>query len=175
MPLLNWPRYHCFIASRLLFVLPLFMSSCAFVSDDDVKQPIAYNHRVHIENAGLKCKECHLYVETMASATLPSLEICRNCHESAPVSDSPEELTLLKYVSERKEIPWVKIYHVPDHVYFSHRRHVVGGELECSACHGIMDEMTIPVTSAFLKVTMENCMDCHRSHKVSNDCLSCHR
>ncbi|HLF13801.1 MAG TPA: cytochrome c3 family protein [Bacteroidota bacterium] len=173
--MLNWPRVARFTVNIILFVMPVFMVSCAFVSDDDVKQPIAYNHRVHIENAGLKCQECHLYVETMASATLPSIEICRTCHETAPLSESQEELALLKYVSEEKEIPWVNIYQVPDHVYFSHRRHVVGGELECSACHGMVSAMTAPVTSAFLEVTMENCMDCHRSKNVSNDCLSCHR
>src|SRR3990172_3448010 len=85
MPMLNWPRGARFTVNIILFVMPVFMVSCAFVSDDDVKQPIAYNHRVHIENAGLKCQECHLYVETMASATLPSIEICRTCHETAPL------------------------------------------------------------------------------------------
>jgi len=167
-------KFHV-IVSGVAIGLSLIAWSCAFVANDDVNQPIAYNHKVHIENAGLKCTDCHVHVETMASATLPSLEICRNCHDSEPVSDSPEELTLLKYVADQEEIPWVKIYNVPDHVYFSHRRHVVIGGLACSACHGAMNEMTKPATSPFLKVTMKNCMACHRNNKVSNDCLSCHR
>jgi len=175
MPTPNSERKLTIIVGGVVIGLSLIGWSCSLVSNDEVIQPIAYNHKVHIENAGLKCNECHIYVETMASATLPSLELCRNCHDTAPVSDSPEELTLLKYVAEQKDIPWVKIYNVPDHVYFSHRRHVVGGELDCSACHGAMNEMTKPVTSQYLQVTMENCMACHRNNKVSNDCLSCHR
>ena len=140
-----------------------------------VVQPIAYNHRVHIENAGMQCTDCHVHAKDMASATVPSLEVCQNCHSVEPVSKSPEELKVLKYVADKKEIPWIRIYEVPEHVYFSHRRHVIGGKLECEACHGNMNEQTQPVTTAFLPVTMENCMNCHRQRKVSNDCLACHR
>jgi menaquinone reductase, multiheme cytochrome c subunit len=140
-----------------------------------VIQPIAYNHKVHIENAGLHCTDCHVHAMDMASATVPSLEVCQNCHSTEPVSKSPEELKVLKYVADKKEIPWIRIYKVPDHVYFSHRRHVTGGKLECAACHGNMNEQTKPVTTAFLPVKMVNCMNCHKQRKVSNDCLACHR
>ena len=140
-----------------------------------IVQPIAYNHKVHIENAGLHCTDCHLHAMDMASATVPSLELCQNCHNTDPVSKSPEELKVLKYVADKQEIPWIRIYKVPDHVYFSHRRHVTRGKLECSACHGNMNEQTQPVTRAFLPVKMENCMNCHKQRKVSTDCLACHR
>lgn len=149
--------------------------ACAISSGDEPDQPIAYNHKLHIETVGLECAECHRYVETSAAATLPPLEVCRSCHESDPLTESPEETVLLTYVADGTEIPWKRIYHVPDHVYFSHRRHVVLGELDCSLCHGVLQEQTTPVRSAFLEVKMENCMDCHREHKVTNDCLSCHR
>lgn len=138
-------------------------------------QPVAYNHKVHIENAGLHCTDCHIHAEDKASASIPSLDVCGNCHSAEPVSKSPEELKVLKYVAERKEIPWVRIYRVPDHVYFSHRRHVSRGKLECSVCHGNMNEQTMPVSGPFLAVTMENCMNCHKQHKVTNDCIACHR
>ena len=170
---LHWK--HPSIVVGVLIVFSLIAWSCTLVPNDEVNQPIVYNHQVHIENAGLHCNDCHVHVETMASATLPKLVICRGCHDTEPVSESPEELVLLKYVADGKEIPWVKVYNVPDHVYFSHRRHVVGGELDCSACHGAINEMTKPVTSEYLPATMENCMACHRNNKVSNDCLSCHR
>jgi hypothetical protein len=138
-------------------------------------QPIAYNHKVHIENAGLHCTDCHIHAMDLASATVPSLEVCQNCHSTEPVSKSPEELKVLKYVADKNEIPWIRIYKVPAHVYFSHRRHVTGGKLECAACHGNMSEQTMPVTTAFLPVTMVNCMNCHKQRKVSTDCLACHR
>ena len=148
----------------------------AFPSDKNaVSQPLAYNHKVHIENAGATCKDCHLNVETMAVTTIPTLEICQTCHSDEPLSKSPDEQELLKYVAEKKEIPWIQIYSLPEHVYFSHRRHVTIGGLECSSCHGNVAAMTTPVSSPATPVTMENCINCHKEHKVTNDCLACHR
>jgi hypothetical protein len=138
-------------------------------------QPIEFDHKVHIDNAGLRCTDCHVHAGDNPVATIPSLEVCQNCHSADPVSKSPEELKVLAYVAERKEIPWQQIYRVPEHVYFSHRRHVTVGKLECSACHGNMNEQTMPVTAPFLAVTMENCTNCHKEHKITNDCLACHR
>jgi hypothetical protein len=138
-------------------------------------QPIEYNHKVHIENAGLNCPDCHAHAGDNAAATFPSLEVCRNCHNAEPVSKSAEELKVLKYVAEQKEIPWNQVYQVPDHVYFSHRRHVTVGKLECSVCHGDMKQQTAPVSVPYLAVTMDNCIKCHRERKITNDCLACHR
>ena len=142
---------------------------------ETVSQPLAFNHRVHIENAGLTCKECHLNVEKMAVATIPTLEICQTCHTDAPLSKSPAEQELFKYAAEKKEIPWIQIYSLPEHVYFSHRRHVTIGGLECSSCHGNVAAMTTPVSYPATPMKMENCIGCHRQHKVTNDCLACHR
>ena len=160
------------ISLVLVTVIIIWM---VYPADDEIVQPIDYNHKVHIEEAGAECADCHIYVEKMSSATLPSLEICQDCHEDEPMSDSPEEVRLLKYIEKELEIPWERIYKVPEHVYFSHRRHVLLGELECSNCHGNVAELSVPVDEPFLPVTMDNCIDCHKQHKVSNDCLSCHR
>ncbi len=138
-------------------------------------QPIQYNHKAHVETAGLNCIDCHIFAEKLASASLPKLEICQNCHSETPLSQSPEEVKLLKYVQEKREIPWVQIYNVPDHVYFSHRRHVVQAKLECAECHGNMSERTSPVDSPVKPVTMDDCMECHKRLNASTDCLACHR
>ena len=156
-------------------LLVLLFVYVVVTSTNDTGQPIAYNHKVHIENAGLTCVDCHVNFEKSVFASIPALEICRNCHSDQPLSDSAEEKKLLEYIARGTEIPWKGIYRVPDHVYFSHRRHVVKGELECAACHGNVRGFTRPVSSTFLPVTMENCMRCHREKKISNDCLACHR
>jgi hypothetical protein len=155
-----------------LFVLLLRLFVTAGHS---VVQPIAFNHKVHTESVSLSCKDCHLNVETMAVASIPTLEVCQTCHIGEPISKSPVEKELLQYVAEKKEIPWVQIYSVPDQVYFSHRRHVMIGELECSNCHGNVAAMTTPVSYQSVPVTMKNCISCHKQHKVTNDCLACHR
>ncbi|HEV8537722.1 MAG TPA: cytochrome c3 family protein [Bacteroidota bacterium] len=140
-----------------------------------VAQPIAFNHKVHIETASLNCKDCHLNVETMAKAAIPTLEVCQTCHNDEPISKAPEEKLLLQYVAEKKEIPWIQVYTVPEQVYFSHRRHVAIAGLGCSSCHGNVAALTTPVSYQEMPVTMEQCMSCHKQHKVTNDCLACHR
>ncbi len=141
----------------------------------DLRQPIQYNHKIHIESAGMTCVDCHESVLVSASATIPRLEICTSCHSGEPISDSPEEPKLLKFVADGNEIPWQRVYSVPDHVYFSHQRHVTDGRIECATCHGNIPDFTQPVTSTFMPVMMESCMDCHRLNGVTNDCLACHR
>jgi hypothetical protein len=139
------------------------------------EQPIVYSHKAHITTAGATCTDCHQHVEKGAAASIPDLAVCQTCHGDEPLSKSPEETRLQPYLKEGKEIPWRKIYKVPDHVYFSHRRHVVDGGIDCASCHGTMAEMTVPVSYQVVPVTMDNCVNCHRQRKVSTDCLTCHR
>lgn len=137
-------------------------------------QPIKFNHKIHIEQAELECTDCHIYVETNARASIPNIEICSNCHSDEPITDSPEEVKLLNYISKNKRIPWVQIYSVPNHVYFSHRRHVKIGGMECKTCHGNIHELEKPVSVQFMKISMNNCIDCHRDKDVVRDCIRCH-
>ena len=158
-----------------LIALFLFIFLAFPASKHTVAQPLAFNHKVHIENASLTCKDCHLNAEKMAVATIPALEVCQTCHNDEPLSKSPAEQELFKYAAQKKEIPWIQIYSLPGHVYFSHRRHVTIGGLECSSCHGDVATMTTPVSYPATPMTMENCTGCHKQHKVTNDCLACHR
>jgi hypothetical protein len=144
-------------------------------STDPIIQPIAYNHNLHVEQEGLGCLDCHALAEEMASATIPPLAVCQDCHDEEPMSESAEELHLIEYLETGTEIPWNRIYEVPDHVYFSHRRHVVLGEIQCSECHGRVADQTAPPESPLMELSMDWCMDCHRGRQVSNDCLACHR
>ena len=155
-----------------LFFLAIVLVS--FSTQVEVTQPIAYNHNIHIEQEGLECADCHVNAKEKKIATIPTLEICLDCHDVEPLSDSPEEAKLGQYIETEEEIPWEQVNAVPDHVYFSHRRHVSIGELECSNCHGDITAQTIPATAPFVPITMEWCMDCHKEHGVTNDCLACH-
>jgi hypothetical protein len=164
-----------FIISVFTAVLVLVLVLAVFGSHTNIIQPIEYNHNIHIEVAGLSCIDCHINVETKPIATIPNIEICQDCHSDEPISESPEEEKLLKYISEGNRIPWKQIYKVPDHVYFSHQRHVTIGELECSLCHGKVEEMIKPASYPVWIPTMENCISCHKENKVTTDCLACHR
>lgn len=138
-----------------------------------VEQPLAFDHRLHIEEIGLDCLDCHRGAESAVRATIPNVSECGDCHDVA-LSESPDELALVAYVEAGEKIPWRKVYRVPDHVFFSHRRHTALAGLECEVCHGPVAERSEPISRAFRRPTMNDCMDCHRESQASNDCLYCH-
>lgn len=61
-------------------------------------------------------------------------------------------------------IEWVRIHHVPDHVYFSHQQHVAVGKVECQECHGKAEEME--VLQQYAPLSMGWCINCHRQTEV---------
>ena len=139
-----------------------------------IEQPIAFNHRLHVEDLGSDCTDCHLYAETGVRATIPNIEVCADCHEEAQ-TESEEEARLVAYIQSEELVPWRKIYRVPDHVYFSHRRHTTLGNLACETCHGQVEILETPLSRPETDLGMDFCMDCHNESGVSNDCLLCHR
>ena len=139
-----------------------------------LSQPLAFNHRLHIEDMGMECTDCHLYAETGVRATIPNIRVCVDCHEEA-LTDSPVEARLVELIEAEELIPWRKVYWVPDHVYFSHRRHTAIAGIDCTTCHGAMQQREQPVVRREVPITMERCIACHTEAGASNDCLLCHR
>lgn len=140
-------------------------------------QPIAYNHNLHVEKNKLECAFCHRYVMTTPRATIPNIDVCGACHRpESPLTNpiSAEEKKVLEYIKEGKKIPWVKVYVLPDFVYFSHQRHVTIGSLDCSDCHGHVTKMTKPLNKQTIEIKMDRCINCHREKKVPHDCVNCH-
>ncbi|MBI4466242.1 MAG: cytochrome c3 family protein [Acidobacteria bacterium] len=137
------------------------------------RQPLRYNHAVHIAN-GMGCVDCHAGGRDQERATLPGLDTCLMCHQEA-VTESSEEEKIRAFAAAGREIPWAQATRVPRHVYFSHRRHVALGGLECVDCHGAMETRTEPPRYPVGPTTMDACLDCHEQRKVDNDCNRCHR
>lgn len=136
-----------------------------------LKQPIAFNHKIHAEN-GLECSECHPYYKEHQSSGRPHLETCASCHEE-PLGESKEEKKLLEYLKSGKEIEWNRLYRIPEDVFFSHKRHVILGNIECKVCHGDIGKSSKPQSKP-LPQTMNKCIKCHEERKVSTDCIACH-
>jgi hypothetical protein len=159
---------------RVLFILlgALLLSACES-APAAVTQPIQFSHKAHVEK-GLPCDGCHQSVEKAASAGIPKTEICMMCHQTA-ITDSPEEEKVRQYAEKGQQIPWRRVYEVQGHVYFSHRRHVALGGLECAQCHGAVAESAAPVTVAAVPVRMDRCMGCHVQRNANTDCDACHR
>lgn len=137
-------------------------------------QPVQYNHMIHVEDAELECIDCHLNVRSHSRALIPNIELCADCHDDIE-SENEEQRKVAEYINNGMNIPWLQVHRVPDHVYFSHRRHVVLGQMECESCHGKVAEMEKPFIKPTQLLEMDWCMDCHEQRQVDNDCYSCHR
>ena len=140
---------------------------------NSVDQPIAYNHEVHLKEVGMECSDCHKYFDELARAGIPTIAECADCHEE-PNGESAAEARVVEHVQNNEPIPWVLVNSLPQHVYFSHARHVKLGRLECAKCHGSMEDLNEPMREPFVPLSMDWCIDCHESRDVSNDCIRCH-
>ena len=159
-----------------LLVVAIFLVSAAssLVGKEAIVQPIQFNHRIHVEGLEMACTECHKYVMETEFAGRPKLGICADCHDMS-LTDSPEEVILLKFVKSGEEIPWQRLYQIPPHVYYSHRRHTTVARIECGECHGEIGLSTSPPDRPLKQMTMAFCLDCHEKRSVTTDCNQCHR
>lgn len=137
------------------------------------REPIAFNHRKHVD-AGMDCADCHTGVREQARALLPDISLCLTCHESE-MTPSAEEAKIRQAAARGEPLVWQQAARMPRHVYFSHRRHVALGRLECAVCHGNVRESTAPSNLPAFRLSMARCMDCHGRQQVRNDCNDCHR
>lgn len=144
-----------------------------------ITQPLKFNHKKHMEakveegKEKITCRTCHKYYEERRVAGRPSLRICTSCH-SGGEAKTEEEKRLREYADRKLEIPWRRLYRVPDTVNFSHQRHVVFGKVECRECHGDFARLPAPPPEAIVPVSMDACIECHKLKKVTVDCNACH-
>jgi len=154
----------------IVMVTPILMAAAG----GSGSQPVEFNHNLHLSEVGMDCTDCHQFVERSRKATLPSGELCADCHSELQ-GESAEEQKLVTMLESEQELDWHRIYVLPSHVYFSHFRHVTLGQIACAKCHGEMKELTSPPTETAVDIIdMDYCMDCHEDRQASNDCLACH-
>jgi cytochrome c2 len=133
------------------------------------KQPIAFSHKVHAGQYEIDCKYCHTGTTKGKNATIPSVNVCMNCHNQIKTGTNTGEGEIGKIVrafNENKPIEWVRVHNLPDLAYFNHSQHVVVGKIECQTCHGQIQEMDVVRQQSLL--TMGWCIDCHRKTDVSS-------
>ncbi len=139
-----------------------------FVAALWAEQPIPYSHKKHVA-MGLECKGCHTMPGKGEAATFPAESVCMQCHESVK-KDSPAIQKLVEYVKKKEPVPWVRIYKLPEYVWFSHKEHTKS--TACSRCHGDVGAREVLVKEK--PIDMNSCMSCHDEHKASTECNFCH-
>lgn len=157
-------------------------------------QPIKFSHELHAGINQIDCQYCHTSAFKSKNSTIPSLNVCMNCHKSvqARTEDgqiSPEIMKIynaLGYDADKqtydktkeKPIEWVRVHNLPDFAYFNHAQHVVVGEAAirkqagvkptdpvCFACHGPVN--TMEEVYQYSPLTMKWCINCHREADIS--------
>jgi cytochrome c551/c552 len=126
-------------------------------------QPIPFSHKLHAGMYEIDCNYCHTGVNKGKSATIPSANICLNCHNQIK-TESPSIKILWDKVKNNEPIQWVRVHNLPDLAYFNHAQHVKVGGVECETCHGAIKEMEVVEQHSTL--TMGWCINCHRETVV---------
>ena len=158
-------------------------------------QPIKFSHELHAGINQIDCQYCHQGAFKSKNSSIPSLNVCMNCHKSvqARTEDgliSPEIQKIYNALgyspdtqtydeTKEKPIEWVRVHNLPDFAYFDHSQHVVVGEDAirkeaglkptdpvCFACHGPVD--TMEEVYQYSPLTMKWCINCHKDADISD-------
>jgi mono/diheme cytochrome c family protein len=159
--------------------------------DYQPEQPIYYSHKVHAGTNQINCLYCHNGAYEGKQANIPSVNVCMNCHisiteyngeklyrEDGTEVDGTAEIQKIfaaagydpqtkQYTGKGKEIEWVRIHNLPDHVYFNHSQHTKVGGVQCQTCHGDINNMH--EVRQFSDLSMGWCVNCHRTTGVKFD------
>jgi len=146
-------------------------------------QPIKFSHQIHAGVNQIECQYCHGGAYKSKNASIPSANVCMNCHNTVTASEhydgelSPEIAKIYKaldydpdtrtYGDNPKPIQWVRIHNLPDFAYFNHSQHVVVAGVECQTCHGPVESME--EVYQYSPLTMKWCVDCHKTTEVNAD------
>ncbi|MDB4582471.1 cytochrome c family protein [Draconibacterium sp.] len=131
-------------------------------------QPIKFSHKVHAGENGIDCMYCHTTVEQGKSAGIPAANLCMNCHVIIREGTNSGKFEIAKVVNASESgtpIEWNRVHNLPDHVFFSHAVHVGSGKLDCTQCHGQVEEMDLMKQHSDL--SMGWCINCHRETEVN--------
>ena len=161
-------------------------------------QPLAFNHKVHADKAGLECSGCHELRADGSFSGIPGISNCAGCHPEPQGQTAAEKQLIKDYVTPNREIPWLVYYRQPVNARFSHANHVKAGKLTCETCHGahgksehlpLYEQNRISGYSRniwgakMLRVNvpegggmkMSDCESCHAKRGVEAGCLGCHQ
>jgi mono/diheme cytochrome c family protein len=138
-------------------------------------QPIKFPHDLHAGAMKIDCQYCHSGAYKSKNASIPSLNICMNCHkvvktESAEIHKIYDALgydpATQKYDSTKaRPMQWVRIHNLPDFAYFNHSQHVKVAGLKCQTCHGPIE--TMKEVYQYSPLTMKWCIQCHKRTEVN--------
>jgi hypothetical protein len=132
---------------------------------------VPFDHTIHAGQYGIPCLDCHVYADKSPVAGLPSGRKCMGCHKFV-AKEAPVVQKLAERVAAGQSLTWLRVFAVPDFIYFSHRMHV-RAKVSCAECHG--DMAAHKAITQDRPFTMGRCVACHEERHATRECLSCHK
>lgn len=156
--------------SSIVMIWILAASAIAFGRSRNYSpdQPVKFSHYVHAGQNKTDCNYCHYSARSAKSAGIPAGNICLNCHflvRSGTRSGVTEISKVTEAFNNNEPVKWIRIYRLPDFVFFSHAQHVTAGEIACESCHG--DVRTMDRLYQVPDLSMGWCLKCHDTRKVN--------
>jgi hypothetical protein len=114
-----------FAWKAVCLILLATLGACNQYGEPQPEQPIQFPHKVHAADNNIPCLYCHQTADKSATASIPPVSTCVNCHQFVPGQNNKAEVDKVLAAWEKKEpILWNKVHDLPDFVYFPHRMHV---------------------------------------------------
>ena len=145
-------------------------------------QPIKFSHQLHAGINKIDCQYCHSGAYKSKNASIPSLNVCMNCHNYVQATEkyngqiSPEIQKIYKaldynpdtkvYGPNQKPVEWIRIHNLQDFAYFNHSQHVKVAGIQCQKCHGPIQTMS--EVYQYSPLTMKWCINCHRETEINH-------
>lgn len=168
------------------------------------KQPIAFSHKVHAGQNGIQCQYCHTGVEKSRHASIPSVNVCMNCHKA--VQEGPKtgktEITKiyasigwnpvdLKYWEDYENVPAADVQKVfaeymgEDRVAYEGVKDFIQKEVEWVQVYNLPEHAYFNHSQHY-KVGKVECETCHGKVAEMDEifqftkltmgwCINCHR
>lgn len=146
-----------FIIPFAIVAMFAFYMNTSSVYSGEEKERVKFSHKLHVVEQEMACADCHAGAESSMSGKdnlLPAQSVCLECHEAGEVGD----VSLYAPISDYS-------------IKFSHQQHIESGA-DCESCHSAIWQKEVSVP--YVLPTMVECMDCHESKAVSNECADCH-
>ena len=96
-----------FLAFVFVFFYLLTNNKISLLYNDGYKpdQPIPFSHKLHAGEYKIDCRYCHAGVDVSKHSSLPSLNVCMNCHRMVK-TDSPWIKKITSAYNENKPVVW---------------------------------------------------------------------
>lgn len=166
----QWIHFVILTVTLLFISKTLVVDAIALGRSKDYSpdQPVKFSHAVHAGQNATDCIYCHSTAHYSKTAGIPPENVCMNCHllvRNGTRSGMFEISKVTTAYDSLKPIGWIRVYNLPDHVFFSHAQHVEVGGLKCQECHGAVE--TMDRIKQVPDLSMGWCINCHRARKVT--------